>query len=363
MSPECEPTYNNVTGFLSADRTIPLPLTLEYEPAYASQLTVYKPSGALSCQHPSPQSSNPTKATKTTMNWKAILRCLFGILGVVGNVVVVRDFVGTPQQEKTIEHKTWSTSILPANESSNRKVYGHVHMAKTAGTTINGRLALGYEGVCGHKGYSYDYAGVNQGRTRDLYSERYKGYSRGRVPIKIMEEIGFENCEFISHETDWNFWKNLQVKTFSPFNISLELHVPCRDPIVHLMSQCNHLKKHFDCGGNISEQVDQCEPTDMTGRFSSKLLAIFPNTKCFSAEQVENYMVYMGSRLQKKRIQREYKHRATNLPRNVTEECIWKNATARQATLDYLQKFDHVRFCSSCLNSQNDLLNGTSTDA
>ena len=294
------------------------------------------------------------------MNWKAILGCL---LGIVGTAMVVRDYVSTPQQEQNIEHKTWSTSTLPAIESSNRNVYGHIHMAKTAGTTINGRLALAYERVCGHKGYSYDFVGVNEGRTNDTYSQWYKGYNRGRVPPNIMEEIGFENCEFISHETDWKFWKDLQAKTFSPLNISLELHVPCRDPIVHLMFQCNHLGKHFDCGGTISEQVDQCEPTMMTGRFSSELLASFPNTKCFSAEQLENYIVYMGNRLQKKIIQHEYKHKSMNNPRNRGEECIWKNATVRQATFDYLQKFDHVRFCSSCLNSRNDLLNGTSTDA
>ena len=35
-------------------------------------------------------------------------------------------------------------------------VYGHVHMAKTAGTEINGELAMHFERVCGNKGYSYD---------------------------------------------------------------------------------------------------------------------------------------------------------------------------------------------------------------
>ncbi len=31
------------------------------------------------------------------------------------------------------------------------RIYGHVHMAKTGGTELNGLLAMGYERVCGHK--------------------------------------------------------------------------------------------------------------------------------------------------------------------------------------------------------------------
>jgi len=30
-------------------------------------------------------------------------------------------------------------------------IFGHLHMMKTAGTTLNGELALNYERVCGHK--------------------------------------------------------------------------------------------------------------------------------------------------------------------------------------------------------------------
>ena len=39
--------------------------------------------------------------------------------------------------------------------------YGHIHMAKTAGTTLNSMLALNFERVCGHKGYSFDYYQAN----------------------------------------------------------------------------------------------------------------------------------------------------------------------------------------------------------
>ena len=35
-------------------------------------------------------------------------------------------------------------------------IFGLLHMAKTAGTTINGQLANQFERVCGNKGWSYD---------------------------------------------------------------------------------------------------------------------------------------------------------------------------------------------------------------
>lgn len=35
-------------------------------------------------------------------------------------------------------------------------IYGFVHIPKTAGSNINGELALSFERVCGNKGYSYD---------------------------------------------------------------------------------------------------------------------------------------------------------------------------------------------------------------
>jgi len=41
-------------------------------------------------------------------------------------------------------------------------VIGHLHMTKTGGTSLNGELALNYENVCGHKGWSYDNYLVNQ---------------------------------------------------------------------------------------------------------------------------------------------------------------------------------------------------------
>ena len=45
-----------------------------------------------------------------------------------------------------------SSSSSPAGFVPYEKIFGHVHMAKTAGSEINGELAAHYERVCGHKG-------------------------------------------------------------------------------------------------------------------------------------------------------------------------------------------------------------------
>jgi hypothetical protein len=57
-------------------------------------------------------------------------------------------------------------------------VYGHVHLGKTAGTTINGELALHFERVCGNKGYSYDAYQFNK---RGNASESSSVYMQPRI--------------------------------------------------------------------------------------------------------------------------------------------------------------------------------------
>ena len=132
--------------------------------------------------------------------------------------------------------------------------FGHIHMAKTAGTNLNGRFAAKYERICGHKGYSYDAFQAYERRHKEKKSESathisgdtvssvYGDHNRERVPPTLMQERGFEDCDWISHEATWTFWKQ-----FAGWDVGMEIHVPCRDPIDHLLSQCNHRKLNFDC--------------------------------------------------------------------------------------------------------------------
>lgn len=246
----------------------------------------------------------------------------------------------------------------------NNITFGHIHMAKTGGTSLNGLLALNYERVCGHKGYSYDYYQANirfNGTTNwmgviDLYSKMGRNFNRGRVFPDILYEIGFEDCDWISHEIDASFWKR-----FVHWHTPIELHLPCRDPIDHLMSQCNHKHIKFNCSApNLDSEIKKC--IAHTDRFNSGLNngRILPegSVKCYDYKvQFTKYMKLMEGTLQTKKVTSDYVHRGTNEKRGNDSECIWNsNAELRDKVSTYLvQNSDYYSFCDSCIGSKDDL--------
>ena len=161
-------------------------------------------------------------------------------------------------------------STIRTTEASSFTVYGHLHYAKTAGTTLNGRLASQYERVCGNRGYSYDAYQFNQRVEQQLHQHNRtsipaqqtgqkdainkafeQNWNRGRVPPAVMEEIGYENCDYISLEDRWTVWDRLLLHNNNDNRWKLELHIPCRDPLDHLLSQCNHRRHTFDCHSEL----------------------------------------------------------------------------------------------------------------
>ena len=100
-------------------------------------------------------------------------------------------------------------------------VCGLVYDAKTAGTKINGELANHFKRVCGNKGYSYNALRTNKqyvttiekkdGRLNnarkgvkhidgDSCGLLHKGADHGDVPIPLVEEIGFDDCDYVALE-------------------------------------------------------------------------------------------------------------------------------------------------------------------
>jgi hypothetical protein len=232
-------------------------------------------------------------------------------------------------------------------------VFGHVHLAKTAGTEINGELASHFERVCGHKGYSYDAYQFNKrvSSNTDSVSHQYRNYDRGRIPNRLMREIGFEDCDYISLEENWQTWKSFKKTP------SLELHVPCRDPLTHLMSQCNHKEMIFNCTtDNLPVEINKC--LLQTNRFSRDLEKLNnTNIKCFNPIPIEPYLEYMSERLQRKRIENTYVHRDSNGPHKKEDECIWYLPDiANQVRAIMLERHDLYGWCNTCLGSKDDLL-------
>jgi hypothetical protein len=314
-------------------------------------------------------------------------------------------------------HLSTSRPIPTAvTHSSTTITYGHVHMAKTGGTTLNGELAVKYERICGHKGYSWDAIATNQRvqelqeslnqpglglyQLQDSYNTLHKGYNRGRVPPSVMWEMGFHNCDWISIEDPgWTAWRDY---VHVP---DLELHVPCRDPIDHLLSQCHYKKKNFVCepyennhekmhpGRNLggvgespvplrreplpkkkrSDPIQTRNPSDvhnltleeqiegcMVGihRFDHRLHQVTNNIKCFDYSKQSQYIQYMDQRLQRRRVTGDYVYRASDRTREKEPECLLKASPQLQDRVRtiLLEKYDYYQFCDQCTGSDMDLL-------
>ena len=325
-----------------------------------------------------PQASRSPIVLKVTIgSWLPLLFCLVFILTLEKSGT--RPPWNTPrvtmEEAKGISHHS-EVGTNHENKSSNpisqvgnsgssssgwqqNVVYGHVHIAKTAGTSLNGELAMKYERVCGHKGYSFDAwnanirnAGRLEYNATDVYGKLYHTYNRGRVPFQIMKEIGFQDCDYVSLEESWYEWRTI----FHNFPIPLELHVPCRDPINLLLSGCNNNEIEFDCnitGAMIPQMVSKC--LVHPHRFSMTLAQQFP-VKCFNSSHLTQYIEYMSNRLQPKRIPGKYIPRPSNRHRNKDAECLLKDDALQQQVLAYLMQLPYYQFCSQCIGSKNDLL-------
>ncbi len=190
---------------------------------------------------------------------------------------------------------------------------------------------------------------VNNGGP-DIISEQIEGKNRGRVPLYIMFEVGFEDCDYISLESDWSVWSRIALAA------PLELHVPCRDPLDHLMSQCNHRRIDFDCETtNLRHQVQKCfvKPT----RFHANLtLEHEMSLRCFNPTPIEPYLEYMDQFLERKRIETSYYHRDSNTPRKKDKECIWQHPEIKERVLEILYESDYYRWCNNCIGSENELV-------
>lgn len=239
-------------------------------------------------------------------------------------------------------------------------IFGYVHVAKTGGTELNGELAAQFERVCGHKGYSYNAFQINRrfNNFSQIISRKNDSTSKvmfrngAWVPKKIMDEIGYEDCDYVSFEFPWESWSR-----FNSWDVPMELHVPCRDPVDHLMSSCNHKERVFDCNAhNLDSEIMKCLLPQ--NRFSPELETSFDNIhlKCFDFQNTfTDYIEYMGERLQRKRIQAQYVHRDTNRPRNKTNECVWNSDVFEVIKAYLVENYDYYSYCSRCIGSGDDL--------
>lgn len=79
---------------------------------------------------------------------------LVGTVYTIGVFELGRE-MGTVQSSDLFHRQLRAIRRLKDCGGHAKTLYGHVHMAKTGGTSINGILANKFERVCGHKGESH----------------------------------------------------------------------------------------------------------------------------------------------------------------------------------------------------------------
>jgi hypothetical protein len=239
-------------------------------------------------------------------------------------------------------------------------------MAKTGGTTLNGILATKYERVCGNKGMSISAYKDNEFAAK---LEAEGGYElhpwdtpNGKHQIDELERNGFDDCDYISVEVRGADWWTKHFTGGHRHGVEMEIHVPCREPIDHLMSQCNHKHRTFDCNAakkndeDLIQAIQAC--TLALGRFTPDFKKNFKDVKCYDFEkQFTVYTDHMKSILQERKYEPEkYISRHTNEDRDKEHECIWSKPELLEKTRNYLVKnVPYYSFCDACLGSEDDL--------
>jgi hypothetical protein len=152
----------------------------------------------------------------------------------------------------------------------------------------------------GHKGYTYDAYQQNERAKNQtgIVKESRTKWSRTRVNPHEMTIIGYEDCDYISHEVTWKFWED----TFGDgkfHGMRMELHVPCRNRIEHLMSQCNHHvpeKLNVACDAITDKELFESVKNCLIGmyRYNRALLEHF-EVKCFDfSKHSTGYVNFMS---------------------------------------------------------------------
>ncbi|KAL7479639.1 hypothetical protein ACHAW6_005362, partial [Cyclotella cf. meneghiniana] len=251
--------------------------------------------------------------------------------------------------------------------SLNNKIYAHLHIAKTGGTYINQFLANKYEKVCGNKGNSVFYYNYNEMKKMNNSNATTVPMTREdfRQFRSMLYKIGFADCDYISIERSYQFWSN----TFPGgkfHDVPVELHVPCRDPVDHMMSSCNWKQFEFKCHNITDEEVfrviDEVCPV-ASDRYNHLLFRDF-DIKCFDfRKQFTAYLDYMSGILQPRRFESKpfiYEQNPRDY-RNKTNECIWEREDLMQKVKAHLlsnkslMHHQYYQFCDVCLGSEQDL--------
>jgi len=237
-------------------------------------------------------------------------------------------------------------------ESSGRRepeILFHVHVAKTAGSTLNRLIARRYYGVCGHKGYSFSQN--SEDVVRPLNDAQFPGFGLDRVAPERMNEWGFHNCAFISHEIGAvGFKKAVQLNIFK--NATKTGIFPCREPVEHLLSQCNFqgvnltslISNNYDC----AELISRCSVE--WNRYDDSLLDVFDRVILFKYDDFGPLIARLDETLPRRVITLPGDgYFKTNPPRDTQNERFGASCNISTMRQHLMRSWSYYTFCDTFL--------------
>ena len=256
-------------------------------------------------------------------------------------------------------------------------------MAKSGGTSMNSYLANNYERVCGNKGNSYEAYKENEQwkQNKAIYDIKHANgtYDEKKLIWNHLwydgpenynrDNKGNEDCDIVFQEVQYKWWMNQFPNGKFHQNTTVELHVPCREPIDSLISQCNYWDNlgwgtQIPCDDTITDEqlyeaVEECY-AGVANRYRHELKNHFSpnNVKCFDFKNLfTSYKDYITPKLQPRRfVSQPYAPKLSNYPRNKSQECIWQYPGLQEKVRSYLlQTVPYYEFCNECIGSENEI--------
>jgi hypothetical protein len=267
------------------------------------------------------------------------------------------------ESKSHIKNLIWSQVTIEAEQTVHPTIFFHAHLAKTAGSTLNRLVARRYYGVCGHKGYSFaqKYSDETHGRT----DSAHPGFGLDRVHPDRMNEWGWHNCALISDEVPWQRLGNIANDTvwyMDGPNISsaripqTKLLVPCRDPVDHILSQCNFVNQNFSklatSLGNCSSVIDRCKV--QWNRYDHRLLSYFDKVVLFQYDKLDSVIQHLDESLPKRVFDLDDSSLAfyrTNKDRVKESEIFTPQCSEGELREALLQAWSYYRLCDAFLDA------------
>ena len=252
----------------------------------------------------------------------------------------------------------------------NNSWFHHIHIAKTAGSTMNKRLARRYYGVCGNKYTSciepLEHPKVDRAPEFGYGDRRpeHKDWS-----FDSMAKIGFHDCTLVSHERDWKAWEE-QVLPDHNFhaNATKVMLLPCRDPLEHFFSQCNYnhhnATKIFANVTSCEEGINKCGLV-FPNRFNIKMIQSWDKVVLFKHSAIDSVFSLLDNHIPVRKFLLETKFDpSTNAKRKPENEKLSKICSKEKLAEALRKKWGYYNFCDKLRGSLTVLdvgMNGTVT--